>query len=218
MELMPSRMVPLVNDEYYHVFNRGVNKLPIFNSVADYRRFIRSLKYYQIEGPKPRLSLFTPTTTKLDLSKKIVEVVCFCLMPNHFHILIKQIKDGGVSEFLGKLSNSYTRYYNTKYRRVGPILQGEFKSILVESNEQLLHLSRYIHLNPLVSGFTKDLESYRWSSYIEYLGFSILEFCSTDIILSQFKSRQGYKKFILDQTDYGRGLEIAKHQLLDIED
>lgn len=215
---MPSRVVPLVTDEYYHVFNRGVNKLPIFNNAADYKRFVRSIKYYQVEGPKPRLSLFTPTITKLDWNKKIVEIIAYCLMPNHFHLLIKQVKDGGVSEFLGKLSNSYTKYYNIKYRRVGPILQGEFKSVLVESNEQLLHLSRYIHLNPLVSGFTKDLNDYRWSSYPEYLGLLPVGFCLTGIILDQFKTLPDYKRFISNQADYGRELQTIKHQLLDIEE
>ncbi|KKS63974.1 hypothetical protein A3A14_00285 [Candidatus Daviesbacteria bacterium RIFCSPLOWO2_01_FULL_43_38] len=215
---MPSRFTPLVNDEYYHVFNRGVNKLPIFNGVADYRRFIKTLKYYQVEGPKPRLSLFMPMTTKLDWDKKIVEVICYCLMPNHFHLLLKQVKDGGITEFVGNLSNSYTRYYNTRHRRVGPILQGEFKSVLVESNEQLLHLSRYIHLNPLVSGFTKDLDSYQWSSYPEYLGLLPTGFCSMGIILDQFKTLLDYKKFVLDQASYGMELEFIKHHLLDIED
>lgn len=215
---MPSRAIPLVTDEYYHVYNRGVNKLPVFAGAQDYKRFIRSMVYYQLEGPKPSFSQFSPLSQKLDWSKKIVEIVAFCLMPNHFHFLLKQNRDNGITEFLGKFSNSYTKYFNIKHGRVGPIFQGEFKSVLVESNEQLLHLSRYTHINPSVSGITKDLESYAWSSYPAYLGLTSNHICSKEIILNQFKSPEGYKQFVLDQIGYGLELELIKHQLLDIED
>lgn len=215
--IMPSRATPLINEEYYHIFNRGVNKLPIFANIYDYKRFFRSMTYYQIEGPKPSFSLFPPLSRKLDRDKKIVEIVAFCLMPNHFHLLLKQVKDNGITEFLGKLSNSYTKYHNIKHGRVGPILQGEFKSVLVESNEQLLHLSRYIHLNPLVSGITKNLDDYIWSSYPEYLGRIPNPLCSKEIVLDQFKSSRGYTQFVHDQVGYAMELEWIKHQLFDRE-
>lgn len=215
---MPSRVTPLSTGEYYHVFNRGVNKLPIFLGVYDYRRFLKSMFYYQIEGPKPRFSLFSPLIHKIDQNKKIVEFGCFCLMPNHFHMLIKQTKDNGITEFLGKFSNSYTRYFNTKHGRIGPILQGEFKSVLVTSNEQLLHLSRYIHLNPLASSVTQDLDGYLWSSYPEYRGFTQTNYCNKGIILDQFKTPAGYHEFVMDQAGYSVELEWIKHHLLDVED
>lgn len=212
---MPSRIIPLATGEYYHIFNRGVNKLPIFENVHDYKRFVKSMLYYQIEGPKPSFSLFSPMKQTLNKEKKIVEIICYCLMPNHFHFLLRQIKDNGITEFLGKFSNSYTKYFNTKHGRVGPILQGEFKSVLVENNEQLLHLSRYIHLNPLVSGVTVNLEDYHWSSYPEYLSLSSTDLCSKEVILEQFKEIQAYKQFVLDQADYSIKLEYIKHHLLD---
>lgn len=215
---MPSRIVPLATGECYHIFNRGVNKLPFFNSVYDYKRFMRSMLYYQTEGPKPSFSLFSPMNQELNRNKKIVDIICYCLMPNHFHFLLRQVKDKGITEFLGKFSNSYTKYFNIKHGRVGPILQGEFKSVLVENNEQLLHLSRYIHLNPLVSGVTQDLENYQWSSYPEYLNSSGTDLCSKGVILNQFKEIQGYKQFVLDQVGYGMELEHLKHHLLDFED
>ena len=137
-------------------------------------------------------------------------------MPNHFHYLLQQKVDGGITEFVSKISNSYTKYFNTKNERVGPILQGEFKSVLVETDEQLIHLSRYIHLNPLVSYLTDNLESYPWSSHPEYVGINRTSFCSKDIILKQFKSSEDYKQFVLDQEDYGRKLERIKHQTLDL--
>ena len=214
---MPSRIHPLVNGEYYHIFNRGVAKMDIFKNSYDFQRFLKTMLYYQILGPKPRFSLFTPTTNTLDKNKKIVEIICYCLMPNHFHFLLKQLIDGGITEFISKLSNSFTKYFNTKRRRVGPLLQGEFKSVLIESNEQLLHLSRYIHLNPSVSGLVENLEEYPYSSYPEYIGLNTQQICTKEIILNQFKSPKHYQQFVLNQESYGRELEIIKHTLLDLE-
>lgn len=213
---MPSRTVPFVNNHFYHVFNRGVAHMPIFNDKWDYKRFVKTFLYYQLQGPKPKFSQFSPENIRLDTNQKIVEIISYCLMPNHFHFLLQQKSDGGITEFLSKISNSYTKYFNTKNERVGPILQGEFKSVLVETNEQLLHLSRYIHLNPLVSYLTNNLESYTWSSYLEYIGQNKTSICAKEIILDQFKSAQDHKQFVLDQEEYGKELERIKHQTLDL--
>lgn len=213
---MPYRIVPLVTGEYYHVFNRGVAKMCIYNNKTYYKRFIKSMLYYQLEGPKPKYSDFMPSLTKLDINKKIADINCYCLMPNHFHFLLKQNMDGGISEFIAKLSNSYTRYYNTRDNRVGPILQGQFKAVLMENNEQLIHVSRYIHLNPLVSDLVDSLDHHEWSSYPEYIGLTNSNICSKDIILDQFKSTEDYKQFVLAQESYGRELKFIKHKLLDI--
>lgn len=179
---------------------------------------MKTTLYYLIDGPKPRFSIFSPTTQLLNAEKRIVEIVCYCLMPNHFHFLLQQKRDGGITEFASKLTNSYTKYFNIKNRRVGPLFQGEFKSVYIETNEQLLHLSRYIHLNPLVDYVTKYLENYKWSSYIEYINSSINGACQKDIILNQFKSHNDYKQFVLNWEDYGKKLEAIKHQLLDFEE
>ncbi len=212
---MPSRIIPFVNGEFYHVYNRGSEKRPIFETRRDYQRFIKTIKYYQLEGPKPQFSHFPSLSIKnLDSSKKIVEIVAYCLMPNHFHLLVKQVKDGGITEFISKLSNSYTKYYNTKYKRVGPLFQGEFKSVITESDEQLIHVSRYIHLNPLVSYLVKNLTQYEWSSHLEYVS-GTPGFCSKEEILNHFKSPQGYEQFIMDHSGYALELEFIKHQLID---
>lgn len=215
---MPSRIIPFVNNEFYHVFNRGVARIPIFTNSIDYKRFHKTMLYYQIDGPKPKFSNFSPSKTELKLKKKIIDIVCYCFMPNHFHFLVQQKRDGGISEFVSKLSNSYTKYFNIKKNRVGPLLQGEFKAVHIETNEQLIHLSRYIHLNPLVGYITKDLYRYQWSSYVEYIGLQKKGICSKEIILDQFKSKDSYQKFVLDQEDYAKQLEYIKHQLLDFED
>lgn len=215
---MPSRVVPFVNDEYYHIFNRGVAKLPIYSNEYDYRHFFNTALYYRVEGPKPRFSFFRMKPVSLAINGRLVEIVSYCLMPNHFHFLLQQKIKNGITEFLSKLSNSYTKYFNTKYKRVGPLLQGEFKSVHVDTNEQLIHLSRYIHLNPIVSYITGNLRKYRWSSYQEYLGIVNSSICSKEIILGQFRSVNDYEKFVLDQIGYAQKLEHIKHKLIDLEE
>ena len=215
---MPGRVTPLINGEIYHIYNRGSEKRDIFNRPRDYKRFKQTMYYYQFAGPKLKLSLFA--TSKLDSfnpdpTKKLVEILCFCLMPNHFHFMVKQLIDGGISSFVSQLCNSYTKFFNTKYNRVGALLQGTFKSVHVESEERLIHLSRYIHLNPVVSGICKMPEDYSWSSFIEYQAGEAL--CSTNLVLDLFPSKEKYKEFTDDQIDYGKTLETAKHQLIDLE-
>ncbi len=214
---MPSRFIPFVDNEYYHIFNRGVAKMPIYLNVFGYRQFLKTALYYQIEGPKPRFSFFKIQPVKLDNRERLVDIICYCLMRNHFHFLLRQARDGGITEFMGKLSNSYTKYFNIKNKRIGPLLQGEFQAVHVESNEQLIHLSRYIHLNPLIGHTTTDLQTYRWSSYQDYIGIVKDNICSKEIILEQFKSKKDYKQFILDQIGYARELDLIKHQLLDLD-
>ena len=215
---MPSRIIPFVNGEYYHIFNRGVAKMPIYLNAFDYKQFINTMLYYQIEGPKPRFSIFKLQPILLDNRIKLIDIICYCLMPNHFHLILRQIKDTGITEFVGKLSNSYTKYFNIKNKRVGPLLQGEFKSVYIGSDEQITHLSRYIHLNPLVGYVTKDLRTYRWSSYPEYLGTVKSNICSKEIVLGQFKLQNDYGTFVFDQVSYAKELDFIKHQLLDSED
>ncbi len=131
-------------------------------------------------------------------------------MPNHFHLLLKQVQDSGISQFIGKLSNSYTRYFNTLNKRVGPLFQGRFKAVRVKTDEQLLHLSRYIHLNPYVANLVKDPSFYQWSSYNEYLDIKN-GICNKDIVLGLFKDSSEYATFVTDHSEYARQLEIIKH-------
>lgn len=215
---MPSRIFPFVNGQFYHIYNRGTEKRIIFENNWDYSRFIKTLRYYQSAGPKPRLSKFlTNDALKLDLRKKIVDIICYCLMPNHFHLLVRQLEEGGITEFISKLSNSYTKYYNIKHNRVGPLLQGEFKAVMIESDEQLIHVSRYIHLNPLVSYLVKSLDLYRWSSYNDFIKKDNNGLCIKEEILNFFKSPEEYQQFVLDQASYAQDLAFIKHQLLEEE-
>ncbi|MEK7553088.1 MAG: hypothetical protein AAB504_00130 [Patescibacteria group bacterium] len=136
-------------------------------------------------------------------------------MPNHFHFLVKQLEDGGITWFMQRLANSYVHYLNIKHRRVGPLFQGRFKNILVDSDNQFLHLSRYIHLNPLVSNLTTDLKKYAWSSYPSYISNYNDNLSESKFILENFKSEGGYERFVLDQADYAKSLEDMKHHILD---
>lgn len=213
---MPYRKTPLVNNEIYHVFNRGVAKLPIFEDKRDYHRLLETLYYYQFQGPKPQFSqLKRFKDLNFERNKKIIEIICYCLMPNHYHLLIRQLQENGISEFINKVSNSYTKYFNTRHTRVGPLLQGQFKAVRIENDEQLIHISRYIHLNPIVSFLVKDLKTYPWSSYSNHIGLYEDKLCSKELVSSMFKSPQIYEKFVLGQVDHGKNLEIIKHLLID---
>lgn len=213
---MPYRTTPLVNGEVYHLFNRGVAKLPIFTNKKDYKRFLETIYYYQFQGPKPKFSQLNRfKNLKLEQNKKIVEVLCYCLMPNHYHFLIRQLEENGISEFIKKISDSYTKYFNTKHNRVGPLLQGPFKVVRICDDNQLVHVSRYIHLNPIASFLVKDLQEYFWSSYLNYIGLQKDKLCTNEFILSLFKSQEKYEQFVLDQVEYAQSLELVKHLLID---
>lgn len=213
---MPVRLIPFVNGQFYHVYNRGVEKRPIFDNKRDYTRFLKTIIYYQLDGPKPKFSnFFKYKVFQPNPDKKIVEIICYCLMPNHFHFLIRQLKDGGISEFISKLVNSYTKYYNIKHDRVGHLFQGQFKAVLMESDEQLVHLSRYIHLNPISSFLVDNLNAYPWSSYSQYSSKINEKICNTEPILNFFKSTKDYERFVLDRVNYAQQLEQIKHKLLE---
>ena len=171
--------------------------------------------YYQLTDKKPRYSHFKPDNSNyISNNKKLVDIICYCLMPNHFHFLLKQNQDGGISEFIRNTINSYTKFINIKFDRVGPLFQGMFKAIHIDNDEYLTHLSRYIHLNPINNFLIKDINSYEWSSYREYV-YEENIYCEKKIILDQFSKENRYEKFVLDQQDYLKNLEEIKNLTLD---
>ncbi len=200
--------------EFYHIFNRGVEQRLVFSDRRDYQRFLQTLDYYRFKNPPSRFSFKSRSIKKPHDPSLLVEIVAFCLMPNHFHLLLKQVEENGISIFLSKVSNSYTKYFNTKHKRVGPLLQGSFKAVRVESDEQLVHLSRYIHLNPLMGYLVKNLKEYQFSSYNQFLELSD-GFCQPEYVLAQFSSPADYEQFVLDQVDYGRAIKNMERLLLE---
>lgn len=184
----------------------------------DYQRFLQTIYYYQFNGPKPRFSTHKRFRIKdFDKNPKIIEIICYCLMPNHFHLLLKQLKQNGIQEFLSKITNSYTKYFNTKYKRVGSLMQGQFKAVSVETDEQLIHLSRYIHLNPFVAEITKDWENFPYSSIQEFTGNVVFPICETTPIMSLFNNPDKYKNFIADHQTYALELSKIQHFLIDAD-
>ncbi len=193
---MPGRLIPLITEEIYHVINRSISHQPVFVEKRDYDRCLEAMRYYQNIKPPIRYSRFLTLSNEnrknlLDnLEKKhefLVEIIAYCFMPNHRHVLARQIDENGISKFMSNLTNSYTRYFNVKHKRKGPLFQGKFKAVRVETDEQLLHLSRYIHLNPFSSCLVKSAEqaiSYSYSSFSEYLQTDGLHLCAKATVLA----------------------------------
>lgn len=221
---MPRRKIPFVTGNYYHVFNRGVAKNNIFESEKDYLRAIKLADYYKHETPKmcfSRLLLFSALDQKKIIAEnkalpKIVSLLAYCLMPNHFHFLLKQKKENGIQTFLRIFQNSYVKYFNTVHERVGPLFQGTFRAVPIKNQETLLHVSRYIHLNPYSSGIVSkpsDIFTYNWSSASEYKENKEL-LCNTKELRGIFSSKEDFTSFILDQAEYQKSLERIKSDII----
>lgn len=222
---MPVRKVPLVTGKFYHVINRGNGRSIVFKEEGDYGKFLKALFYYQNKEPGLKLSQFFRLPLKLQRQKRkdfrkkkdfLVEIIAYCLMPNHFHLLLKQSSNKGISNCMRLVQNSYSSSFGLKYGHKGSLFEDRFKAIEVSKEEQFLHLSRYIHLNPYSAGLVKslpDLLKYPYSSLPEYLNFDLEQVCQKSMILNEFKARIDYKNFVLDQADYQRSLQMIKNQL-----
>jgi putative transposase len=224
---MPGRLPPLVTNETYHIFNRGIDHRPTFTDKREYHRALQGLAFYQFSSPPVKLSLFLslPEERKekimdqlIHQGKKSIRILAFCFMPNHFHFLVFQETENGISKFMSNFQNSFTRYFNTKHERIGPLFLDQFKAVRIETDDQLLHVSRYIHLNPYSSAVIKNLkvlENYPWSSLNEYINLLQKEICEKETILSFFRNKKAYQEFVFDQADYQKELEKIKHLALE---
>lgn len=218
---MPGRIIPLVTNEIYHVFNRGINRQPTFTNRWEYQRAMETIKFYRFANPPIRLSQFLRLEDQrrndmlqiLESKDRLIEILCYCFMPNHFHFLVKQKKDNGIAKFLSNFQNSYTRYFNVKHQRDGALFLDQFKAVRIETDEQLLHVSRYIHLNPYTGYIIKlpaVLETYQWSSFPDYIK-NTNTFIERNVVLEFFRGVDRYKQFIFDQADYQRTLKEIEH-------
>lgn len=213
---MSLRKTLLVSNEIYHIFNRSVRDMPIFKNRVDYRLFSEAMMYYLQPKPPVRFSIYRFQKKKypVDLKEKIVTIVNFCLMPTHFHFTLRQEMNNGIKQFIQRLSNSFAHYFNLKYQTRGPVFEGNFKAVRVETEEQLLHLSRYVHLNPVTSYLVEKPENYPYSSYLIYLGREKSSIADCSVVMSGI-SRYNYEKFVLDQKNYQRELDRIKHLLIE---
>jgi len=175
----------LVSDNIYHVYNRGVEKRPLFVNDQDYKRFVDGLVIFNdtnpVINPKQRIKHIKKGNHK---RKPMVDILAFCLMPNHFHLLLRQRTENGITEFMRKLGGGYVNYFNLKHQRVGHLFQGKFKSVLIDDEPQFTYIPFYIHLNPLDLNFPNwrengvdklkkaidFLNNYTWSSHPDYAG------------------------------------------------
>lgn len=220
-----NRKITFTNNYYYHVFNRGIDRRDVFTDKREFLRAQEALKYYRFSSLKIKLSRFLKLTqedrskylSEIEGKNKLVEIITYCLMPNHFHFLLKQLEDRGISKFLANFTNSYSKYFNTKHERTGPLFQGLFKAVFVETEEQMIHLSRYIHLNPSTSSIIEidHLANYPWSSFQEYIGQSEDGICRTSEVLDLFKRENSYKDFVFDHALYAKELHKIKHLLVE---
>jgi len=218
---MNYRKEPLASGEYYHIFNRSIAKFVIFNDEEDFSRFTELLDLCRYMDFNYRYSAFknlqpaNQKAIKYSFSdNRLVEIVAYCIMPTHVHLLLKQVVDNGVTKFMSKVLNSYTRYFNTRHHRKGPLWEGHFKNVLVKNDEQLLHLTRYIHLNPSSAGLVKDPFEWANSSLAEYVNPAADNpICGFRGIIDLSPDR--YRKFVLDQKDYQQSLALIKSHLID---
>jgi len=193
-------------DCFYHVHNRGVDKMAIFVDDQDKKVFLSRLKenlFPELEMNTDKVDRENSTKNHTPYVRKALppnsfSLIAYCIMPNHFHILIKQNGEISVSKLISKICTSYSKYFNLKYKRVGAVFQDQYKAILVDDNKYLLWLSAYIHLNPIIAGLAKFAENWKWSSHSEYLDQGAEFLCDKEIILDQFKNIKSYQKALDD--------------------
>lgn len=209
------RKIQFVNDHYYHIYNRGVDKRKIFLTNEDYYRFVHDLfEFNDLDATinlKWRFDKYRGSNSIREDSKThLVDIICFCLMPNHFHLILRQVREKGITKFMQKLGTGYTMYFNQKCQRTGALFEGRFKAILIEKEEYLIHLSRYIHINPVERiepnwkeegikdwpRVNKFLEQYKWSSYLDYIGKPSFPWViNRAFLLGYFGGKENYKQF-----------------------
>ncbi|MFT5208236.1 MAG: putative transposase [Candidatus Omnitrophota bacterium] len=201
------RSVPLVDGEIYHVFNKSIANYVIFNEAREYERFKQMLlffnfnqnhlKFAHFQSSKiaEQTGFYKPVIEKMKDCAQHTEIVAYCIMPTHYHLILKQVGEAGISTYLGNLQNSYARFFNNSHGRKGPLWVGKFKNVLVKTDEQLVHLSRYVHLNPVKANLCKKAAEWGSSSYAEYTKNGLTENLCTYSNYIDLNSSD-YEKFV----------------------
>lgn len=215
----------LATGEFYHVFNRSVGHEEIFTSqrnlnriynITDYYRYPQILRFsqFQLLSHENQINYLK----KMKSKSPIVELLAFSFMPNHYHFLLQQLHDHGISYFIANLQNSFAKYFNLKHNRHGSLFQSPFKAKRVSSNEEMLHVSRYIHLNPVTSFMInfEDLAACYWTSFMAYMNNDAETFINKEKILGLSYSKDKYHRFVADQEDFQKKLSEIKHLIPDV--
>ncbi|KKT72112.1 MAG: Transposase [Candidatus Moranbacteria bacterium GW2011_GWF1_44_4] len=197
------RKIQFANGEYYHLYNRGVDSDQNDGLMIAWRD-------YKENNPEAELPDFPLLKKK---RKKLVEFVCYCLNPNHYHLVVKQLDERGIERFMHKLGTSHTNYFNTKNKRTGALFQGRFKAIRIKSNSKLLYLSAYVNMNHFIHGFRQ--KEWKYSSLLEYLGKRKSGLCNKKIIMGQFEDIADYKKFLDENAIYMKEKKEDEKYLLE---
>lgn len=223
---MSQRSVVLANNEIYHVFNRSIAKENIFaqNQKVNLNKALEIINYYRFPQ-KIKLSKFRSLSNELkkqylDTLKNIiplVEIYAFAFMPNHYHLLLKQIRDKGIVTFVANFQNSFAKAFNLKSERNGGLFQNSFKAKRIATDEEFIHVSRYIHLNPVTSYMIEfnKLTNFEWTSFSVYAANEQIPFINSDFLLKMFGSKEKYIKFVADQVDYQRKLAHIKDLIIE---
>ncbi|MBI4434721.1 transposase [Candidatus Uhrbacteria bacterium] len=198
------RTVAFAPGEYYHIYNRGNQKQDVFRSDEDRVRFLLSLLLLQHPDPIIQLSRVAKQFVRNsvldipDMRQRLVELVAFTLMPNHFHCIAHEVHENGISRHMHRLLVSYTKYFNTKYEQVGHIFQGPFQAVHIEDDDQLLYCSAYIHRNPReLEGWRGREHEYPWSSYQDYVKANRWgALLQPEIVLRQTGRGNRYRRFV----------------------
>lgn len=175
---MARRKVEFVTGQYYHIYNRGVNRDLIFRNPDNYLFLLRRVKEYS--------------------SRFEIALIAYCLMPNHYHFLLRQEGIQPVSKFVQNVFNSYTKAFNKAYHRTGTLFEGPYKALLVEKETHLLHLCRYIHRNPLEAGLVTNLDDWPYSNYLEWVGKRTGAIFDVQFVQEHFAESDDYESFVLD--------------------
>lgn len=223
---MPKRKVVFANNEYYHIYNRSTGAIPIFNSNKILNRVLSLIDYYRYPQ-KLRYSKYKTLTKDVKneyeynfrKTAPMLEIYSFAIMPNHYHFLLRQNTDDGVIRYISNLQNSFAKYFNLRNKRFGSVFQGPFKAKRIEKDNYLLHLSRYIHLNPVTSFLIKieELDNYSWTSFSYYLNREKDKnhLINSSFIIKMVGSREKYKGFVYNQADYQKKLGKIKGLILE---
>lgn len=197
-----NRIKTYIPEAYYHIYNRGLNKQTTFVDDYDYATFLNLLKRYLSKEPVKDKKGREYKTLYGQL-----ELLAFCLQPNHFHLLIYQEGPRSMSDLLHRVTTAYTSYFNKRHRRGGPLFHERFKASHIGRDEYLQHISRYIHLNP------KDYENWDFSSLSYYTGKKNADWVKTARIKELFEDQKEYMNFLRDYESHKKILEEIKEDL-----